>query len=640
MWMGRWQFFAVRELDPLPPLKVFVPKHNLPVLTSYAGTATNSFWGAFPTNYSTNVQSMVNGYALRNLAHATGFPDNVLLEKVCKDLISGAVIGCTGEFRKPGRARNAPSAIVNGEKVTDCIADWVSKKFAYGPVRLDQVPACAKFNSLMTRPKPNGSVRIIMNLSAPKGSSVNEGMDSDEFPTSMSSTTNWLEALWKAGRGCRILKSDWSDAYKHVAVCEEDTDLQWFEWLGCGFKETSLVFGGASSAGIFDRLNKVVIYIAARRAGLDPGQVCQVLDDCCAAAPAGSAVLDQFDWQFTEISRILGIKLAPRDDPEKSFAPCTAGIVLGVFYDTVSWTWGIPQEKLCRLLHVLQGALGTEGMKQQELWSLVGKLLHWAPLVPGGRFNLYHLLKANNQSDDPKFWVNLDRYAKGQLAFWMDMLQVCSGKASIPNPFVCLPPWALEVYTDAAGGTCRSAGHGVGAVTRDWWVYMPWSRDINSGVVTPEGKGLDRVMSALELVGPLLGLCAAARICRGGAARFWVDNAGSVFIWKKGYSTTCPLSTTLVTALACVAAGLGCRVELVKIERCSVPLAHMADALSKGDFRRFRRWEHEDSEVSLPAEPLKVPKALLKWIQHPMADWSLGEKLLKELSLEGPVLGY
>ena len=284
--------------------------------------------------------------------------------------------------------------------------------------------------------------------------------------------------------------------------------------------------------------------------------------------------------------------------------------------------------------------MARDYLEQERLWSLIGKLLHYAPLVPCGKFNLFHLLKANSVSTNRRFRVPLDRFVKAQIWFWRDMLQVCNKVTSIPNPASSLPPWAIDVVTDAAGGSSQSSWHGVGAVANDWWVYMPWSRDINTGVETENGRGLDRVMSALELVGPLLGLCAAAHLLRGKAVRFWVDNAGSVFIWRKGYSTNCPLSSALVTAIASVAAGLGCRVELVKITRCSSPLAHMADALSKGDFKRFWRWENEDDGVKLAREPLKIPEALLRWVIHPTPDWELGGKLLKELSQQIPVLGY
>ena len=273
---------------------------------------------------------MINADKLRAAALSCGFPDRKTLKLVYKDLKHGAKIGCWEEFRFPFASTNAPSALNHGHQVSDSIADWISKGFIYGPVPLGEVPESAKFSGLMTiRPKPNGSVRIILNLSAPLGASVNEGINKDYFPASMSSMTDWLRALQKAGRRAEMCKIDWSDAYKHLAVHAEDTDLQWFEWCGKGFKELCLIFGGVSSAGIFDRVNKIVIHISLTLAKLDPGLICQVLDDCCAAAPEHSTLLEEFDRTFHELAKDIGIKLAPRDDPDKSFAPQQRGVILG-----------------------------------------------------------------------------------------------------------------------------------------------------------------------------------------------------------------------------------------------------------------------------------------------------------------------
>ena len=82
------------------------------------------------------------------------------------------------------------------------------KDFAYEPVPFDHLPKNAKFSGIMTRPKLNGSVKIILNLSAPVGSAVNEGIDNSQFPTSMSSTTKWLRVLHQAGRHAKMCKVD------------------------------------------------------------------------------------------------------------------------------------------------------------------------------------------------------------------------------------------------------------------------------------------------------------------------------------------------------------------------------------------------------------------------------------------------
>ena len=161
-----------------------------------------------------------------------------------------------------------------------------------------------------------------------------------------------------------MCKVDWSDAYKHIAVALADTNLQWFQWGGKAFKELCLIFGGVSSAGIFDRVAKVVLFIVVRKSGFRADMVCQHLDDCCAAAPAGSDIIEVFDKTFTSVAEELGVKLAPRDDPEKSFGPSQQGVVLGIHYDTVKWTWALPDEKMIRLLHLLKQLLMSESAEQ------------------------------------------------------------------------------------------------------------------------------------------------------------------------------------------------------------------------------------------------------------------------------------
>ena len=638
-WLHRWEDFSSKPIPPLPPPKVFSPKFNLPILEDYRKDAPSSYWDAFPKNFSFPAKSFVNHVKLRELALDCGFKNLALLDLICTELEFGADIGCTGEYRRPGTASNAPSAYENGQKVSDAIADWCSKGFVLGPLPDREVPKEAKFNGIMTRSKPNGSVRIILNLSAPVGSSVNEGINSDDFPATMSSTTKWLEALWTAGKGCLIMKSDWSDAYKHCNIRKEDINLQWFKWCGMNFAELCAVFGCVSSAGIFDRLAKLVLFIVRTRAGMPANLICQHLDDVVACAPADSVLLQKFDAEFSLVADLLGVRLAPRADPDKSFAPCTRGVVFGVLYDTTAWTWGIPAEKLCRLQHALQDAITADFVTQQEIWSIAGKILHVRPLVPNGKFNIFFILKAQRFSDDPATRVPITAGLRRQLTFWLHMLPVCSGVASIPNPSVDLPPWAVQVYTDAAGGS-PSGGRGAGAVAAGFWLYLPWSPAINQGRPAPNGRQLDRVMSALELVGPLAALCGAADRLRGLPVIFWVDNIGSVYIYQKGYSTSCDLSSTLVSAIADVAAGLGCRVQVKKILRCSSPLASMADALSKADMPRFWATAAEHGGYGLPFEPLPVPLELLRWVRAPALDFDLGRRLLAELATKGSVLGF
>jgi hypothetical protein len=126
------------------------------------------------------------------------------LEAVCRDLENGADIGCRGDARSPTVSSNASSAYDCGAEVTDAVAGWVEDGIAAGPFDPALRPSNAKVNGVMCRIKPNGTARIILNMSAPKGKSVNDGINADDFPTSMSSTSKWIEVLDRAGKNATM----------------------------------------------------------------------------------------------------------------------------------------------------------------------------------------------------------------------------------------------------------------------------------------------------------------------------------------------------------------------------------------------------------------------------------------------------
>lgn len=213
-----------------------------------------------------------------------------------------------------------------------------------------------------------------------------------------------------------------------------------------------------------------------------------------------------------------------------------------------------------------------------------------------------------------------------QLHYWRTLLPACSGRVPIPNLSECVPPGVKEFFTDAAGGSFSEKWHGLGAVGPGCWAYVPWPRSYHDGKRSVEGRQLGRKLTYLELLGPLLVLASAPDLCLRQDIRVWVDNAGAVQIFKKGYSVTCSLSTCVARAIHVLATGLACRVFVEKITRCSTPLAEAADALSKADFRRFLAyWSGPFPEAS------RVPRALLSWLHDPDPLAPLGDLILMEL---------
>jgi len=320
---------------PAPSMKVFKAKNNLMKLDSYTGVAPTAFWAQFPVNTADWKPSVIDHIQSKKLADRLGINGGWAME-VISNIKNGADIGCRGKFREASRSKNSSDAGKSGQQVSDAAASWIKKGFVRGPVDRGRVPKEAKINGIMCRPKPDGSVREILNLSAPKGYSVNDGISADQFPAIMSSTKKWLTVLGLVGRGCEIMKIDWSDAYKHIPVRREDLNLQWFSWLGKAFQELCLIFGASSSVGIYDQVAKLVLAIVLAFCRFPAEWVCQHLDDVCAAAPKGSGLLRKLENTYRKVAEQIGVRLAPTDDPEKAFSACTEGTVLGVHYNTES----------------------------------------------------------------------------------------------------------------------------------------------------------------------------------------------------------------------------------------------------------------------------------------------------------------
>jgi len=65
----------------------------------------------------------------------------------------------------------------------------------------------------------------------------------------------------------------------------------------------------------------------------------------------------------------------------------------------------------------------------------------------------------------------------------------------------------------------------------------------------------------------------------------------------------------------------------------------MADALSKCAFSRFWDIAASADYSALPLEPAWIPVPILVWLQDPVPDDFLGDKILRELAKRTLVLG-
>ena len=130
---------------------------------------------------------------------------------------------------------NHKSAVEYPEQVKAYIDEEVQWGVLVGPFDTNPI-ADLHISPLMSRPKPSVDTRrVIVDLSWPKGTSVNDGVDKHEYLNSdfvlTFPTIDHLTAeLAGIGRGAHIYKVDVSRTFRHLEMDPVDFDLLGLNW--------------------------------------------------------------------------------------------------------------------------------------------------------------------------------------------------------------------------------------------------------------------------------------------------------------------------------------------------------------------------------------------------------------------------
>ena len=216
------------ELPSISKQKEFHPvNENLPILSDYPDDLPKEYWDKWEKREYAPKDGMswIDPDKLVAEAIRLNVKEKAKLEVIREMLEKGADLGVEAEGRMPTNGRNQPSVKKYGARVADSLQTGIKDGIIFGPFDKSEVPwADYKVSPMTVRLKPNGSARIIMNLSWPHDeelgdgvpTSVNEGMkNSEEFEEcKMTSDWYWRKALYRAGWPAEMCKSDWNSAYK------------------------------------------------------------------------------------------------------------------------------------------------------------------------------------------------------------------------------------------------------------------------------------------------------------------------------------------------------------------------------------------------------------------------------------------
>ena len=211
-------------------------------------------------NYTTPL--IINNWsqALRN------HPDKQFVDYIVNGLAQGFHIGVDPIHRCTSCEDNMRSAYEHPQPVEDYLATELAAGRIAGPFdphELQEV-IVSHFGVI---PKANqaGKWRLILDLSSPKDSSVNDGIPSELCSLSYITTDDAVEKVMELGIGCLLAKVDVEHTYRNIPIHPEDWSLIAMKWKDKIYVDTVLPFGLCSAPKIFSAVADALEWILLKQ---------------------------------------------------------------------------------------------------------------------------------------------------------------------------------------------------------------------------------------------------------------------------------------------------------------------------------------------------------------------------------------
>ena len=301
--------------------------------------------GTGPTDLPASLDTPVSPSHVQLVAALS--TDPTLLALVLDRLTNGADIGYHGPSTSSHRPNNS-SAVQKSIELTSALQLEITRGHTAGPF---PSPPFTPFrtNPLGARAKPDGSVRIILDLSQPDGHSVNDHIDREEFSIQYVTMDQAIAALFEAGpRGALMSKADLKHAFRLIPVRPHQWWLLGFCWQNQYYFDVRLPFGLRSACAIFNDLASVLRDAVAYHSSSP--LVFNYLDDFFFFSPAGSPLCAAAFNTFLSLCSTCGFPVAE----DKSQPPSTRMELLGCVLDTNDLTISLPERKVQDIVSALR----------------------------------------------------------------------------------------------------------------------------------------------------------------------------------------------------------------------------------------------------------------------------------------------
>ena len=308
----------------------------------------------------------------------------------------------------------------------EVLTKYIAKEAKYGAIMgpYENIPFNNKvgISPLSTRAKKTSlDRRVILDLSFPVGSSVNDGIPKDSYMgfhinLTFPKVDEFAVRIFRLGTGCHMFKIDLSRYFRQIPLDPGDYSLIGYVVDGKIYFDKVLPMGMRSAPYIAQRITNAIAYIH-RTMGYF---LLNYINDF-----VGAEVKERI-WEAYKALEQLLQELRVETAPEKLVPPTTRLEFLGITFDSDTMTMEISQEKMAEIKQELSTWLLKTRANRREVESLVGKLQFMAKCVKAGRIFLGRLIHWIRHMDRSQSY-SVPVEARKDIAWWARFTEEYNG---------------------------------------------------------------------------------------------------------------------------------------------------------------------------------------------------------------------
>ena len=488
--------------------------------------------------------------------------------------------------------KNMPSVKKNEKVVAERLATEVGLGRVIGPLTKTEFPQVqiSRFGVIPKHHQP-GKWRMIVDLSYPKGQSVNAGIDKELCSLRYTTVDEAIRIVTNMkSKSPYLAKFDIESAYRIVPVHPLDRINLGMEWHGKLYVDTALPFGLRSAPKIFNALADGLLWMLQAE-GIQP--CIHYLDDFLIFSDLDLPSSREQLAKTLRVCQSLGVPISEH----KTEGPTHCLTFLGIELDTMERRIRLPPNKLDRLQREIARWSRTRSTTKRELLSLIGQLQHACCVVKPGRSFLRRMISLSTIAKELHHHIRLNRAFRSDLQWWIQFLVQWNGTGMMSAVVRSTPEGTIT--SDASGNW------GCGAYSNQGkWFQLEWSEQWRPYHITIK-----------ELLPIILGVAVWGRNWRGRSVLCRCDNAAVVAIIRSGSSRD-QVVMELIRSMFFILAHFN--IQLIP-EHVPGIYNQAADALSRDKLSSFRT----QMNFADP-EPTELPDPLLELIVHRRPDWTSG----------------